>query len=57
MAQLVRYGAVSIVSTAISTSVLGALVFTRSLPAAPANVVATSAGIAPSFELNQPVHA
>jgi putative flippase GtrA len=51
--RLLRYGTVSIVSTAISMSVLGALVFTGAMAAGWANIVATSAGIAPSFELNR----
>jgi putative flippase GtrA len=48
-----RYGAVSVVSTAISMSVLFVLVATGALAAALANMVATTAGIGPSFELNR----
>ncbi|MEY2570589.1 MAG: hypothetical protein QOE63_939 [Acidimicrobiaceae bacterium] len=51
--KLVKYGAVSVVSTTISMSVLGALVFTAAVPAAWANVLATAAGTPPSFELNR----
>ena len=51
--QLLRYGTVSLISTAISLAVLGALVATSAMPAAWANVVATAVGTAPSFELNR----
>jgi len=51
--QLVRYGAVSVVATSVSLTVLGALVWTRSMPATWANVVATAVGTVPSFELNR----
>lgn len=51
--QLVRYGSVSLISTAVSLTVLGALVFTDSVPAGWANVVATAVGTVPSFELNR----
>jgi len=51
--QLARYGTVSLISTAISLAVLGALVATSAMPAAWANVVATFVGTAPSFELNR----
>jgi len=51
--QLVRYGAVSAVATSVSMTVLGALVWTRAMPAVPANVVATAVGTVPSFELNR----
>jgi putative flippase GtrA len=51
--RLVRYAAVSAVSSTLSLVVLGALVTTRALPAGWANVVATAAGTAPSFELNR----
>jgi putative flippase GtrA len=51
--RLVRYAAVSAVSSTLSLAVLGVLVATRTLPAGWANVVATAAGTAPSFELNR----
>jgi putative flippase GtrA len=51
--RIVRYGTVSVVSTTVSLSVLGLLVATRTLPAGIANVVATAAGVGPSFELNR----
>jgi putative flippase GtrA len=50
---VIRYGAVSAVSSTLSLSILGVLVATRSLPAGWANVVATAAGTIPSFELNR----
>jgi putative flippase GtrA len=53
IAQLVRYGAVSVVATATSLTVLGVLVASGALPAALANVVATAVGTVPSFELNR----
>jgi putative flippase GtrA len=45
--------AVSLVSTTVSLSVLGVLVYTAALPAAVANIVATMVGMVPSFELNR----
>jgi putative flippase GtrA len=51
--RLVRYGAVSAVSSTLSLLVLGVLVATRTLPAGWSNVVATAAGTFPSFELNR----
>lgn len=53
LAQLVRYGAVSIVATTTSLIVLGVLVSTRVLSPGWANVVATAVGTVPSFELNR----
>ena len=44
---------VSVISTTVSLSVLGTLVATRALTPGWANVVATGAGIGPSFELNR----
>ena len=41
------------VATGLSQVVLGVLVWTRAMPAVWANVVATLAGIVPSFELNR----
>lgn len=53
LAQLVRYGAVSIVATLTSLVVLGVLVTTRTMSPGWANVVATAVGTVPSFELNR----
>jgi putative flippase GtrA len=51
--QLVRYGAVSLIATTVSLTMLGVLVATDTLPAGWANVVATAVGTVPSFELNR----
>jgi putative flippase GtrA len=51
--RLVRYGAVSVVSSSVTFVVLGGLVATRTLAPGWANVVATAAGTFPSFELNR----
>jgi putative flippase GtrA len=51
--QLLRYATVSITATGISQAVLGVLVWTRATPAVWANVIATLAGVVPSFELNR----
>lgn len=51
--KLVRYGAVSVISTTVSLTVLGVLVFTGALTPGWANVVATAVGTVPSFELNR----
>jgi putative flippase GtrA len=51
--QLLRYAAVSMVATGISQVVLGVLVWTRATPAVWANIIATMAGVVPSFELNR----
>ncbi len=51
--KLLRYAAVSVVSTAVSLSILGALVATRAVSAGWANVVATGVATIPSFELNR----
>lgn len=51
--KLLRYGAVSLVATATSMTVLGVLVGTRIASPVWANVVATAAGTVPSFELNR----
>jgi putative flippase GtrA len=53
IAQWVRYGAVSLVATATSLTVLGALVSSTTMPAGVANVLATAVGAVPSFELNR----
>ena len=52
-AQLARYASTSVVATTTSLLVLTALVGSGALRPAPANVVATLAGIVPSFELNR----
>jgi putative flippase GtrA len=51
--QLVRYGAVSVISSGTSLVVLTTLVATGALAAGWANVVATAVGTVPSFELNR----
>jgi putative flippase GtrA len=51
--KLMRYGAVSLVATATSLTVLGVLVGTRVDSPVWANVVATAVGTVPSFELNR----
>jgi putative flippase GtrA len=51
--QLLRYGAVSTVSTSVTLTVLGVLVATTTIRPGWANVVATAAGTVPSFELNR----
>ena len=48
-----RYAAVSLISTSVTLSLLGLLVYTRALSPGWANVVATAAGTVPSFELNR----
>lgn len=44
---------VSVITTALSLTVLGALTFAEVVPAAWANVIATVAGIGPSYALNR----
>lgn len=51
--QLLRYAAVSGVSTATSLSILGVMVGLFSVNAVLSNVVATAVGTVPSFELNR----
>jgi len=51
--QLIRYGAVSLISSGTSLIVLTTLVATGAMAAGWANVVATAAGTVPSFELNR----
>jgi putative flippase GtrA len=51
--KLSRYAAVSLVSTSVTLSLLGLLVYTKALSPGWANVVATAAGTVPSFELNR----
>ncbi len=48
-----RYACVSVISTSVSLVVLGVLVGTGALTAGWANVIATSVGTIPSFELNR----
>ena len=52
-AKLIRYGAVSAVSTTVSLIVLGVLVTTNRATPGWANVIATAVGTVPSFELNR----
>jgi putative flippase GtrA len=51
--QWLRYGAVSIIATLTSMTVLGVLVSATTMPAGWANVIATAVGTVPSFELNR----
>jgi len=53
VAQLVRYAAVSAISTSVSLTILGTLVATRAVTAGWANVIATAVATVPSFELNR----
>jgi putative flippase GtrA len=53
LAKLLRYAAVSGVSTATSQIVLATLVATRATSPVVANVIATVIGTVPSFELNR----
>ena len=51
--QLVRYSAVSAISTSISLAILGTLVATRAVTPGWANIIATAVATVPSFELNR----
>ena len=51
--KLVRYAGVSAISTAVSLTILGALVATGATSAGWANMIATAIGTVPSFELNR----
>lgn len=51
--RLFRYGAVSVITSVLSLTVLGVLVATRTMPAGWANLAATTTGVFPSFELNR----
>lgn len=51
--RLSRYAAVSAISTSVTLSLLGVLVYTKALSPGWANVVATAVGTVPSFELNR----
>jgi putative flippase GtrA len=51
--RLVRYAAVSMISTGVSLTILGVLIATSAVTAGWANVVATAVGTVPSFELNR----
>ena len=53
MAQLLRYSAVSGISTVTSLTILGVLVGLFGVNAVLANVLATAVGTVPSFELNR----
>lgn len=48
-----RYAGVSVISTVVSLTILGALVATGATSAVWANVIATAVGTVPSFELNR----
>jgi putative flippase GtrA len=51
--KLARYATVSAISTSVTLSLLGILVYTKTLSPGWANVVATGVGTVPSFELNR----
>ena len=53
LGKLIRYTAVSAISTSVSLAVLGVLVATGTTSATLANVAATAIGSIPSFELNR----
>ncbi len=53
VAQLLRYSAVSAISTSVSLTVLGVLIATRAVTAGWATVIATAVATVPSFELNR----
>jgi putative flippase GtrA len=51
--KLARYATVSAISTTVTLSLLGAMIYTDALSPGWANVVATAIGTVPSFELNR----
>ena len=51
--KLARYATVSAISTSVTLSLLGAMIYTKALAPGWANVVATGIGTVPSFELNR----
>jgi putative flippase GtrA len=51
--KLVWYATVSVISTSVSLTILGVLVATAAVTAGWANVIATTVGTIPSFELNR----
>ena len=51
--KLARYATVSVIATTVTLTILGVLVGTHAVTAGWANVIATSAGTVPSFELNR----
>jgi putative flippase GtrA len=53
VARVVRYAAVSAISTSISLTILGVLVATRAVSPGWSNVIATAVATVPSFELNR----
>jgi putative flippase GtrA len=53
VSQLIRYAAVSAISTSISLTILGVLVATRIVTSGWASVIATAVATVPSFELNR----
>jgi len=53
MGRLARYGAVSVITTGLSLSILCVLLVCTSIPASMANLLASAAGIGPSYALNR----
>jgi putative flippase GtrA len=53
LAKVLRYSMVSALTTGFSMIVLGVLVGIANVPAGWANVISTSCGVVPSFELNR----
>lgn len=53
VAKLLRYAGVSVISTAVSMTILGILVASNAVTAGWANLIATAVGTVPSFELNR----
>lgn len=51
--KLLKYASVSVVSTCVTLTLLGTLVWTKTMTPGWANLVATAAGTVPSFELNR----
>lgn len=51
--KLARYATVSVISTSVTLSLLGTLVYSRTLSPGWANLVGTAVGTVPSFELNR----
>ncbi len=53
VAQLLRYSAVSAISTSVSLTILGVLIATRAVTPGWATIIATAVATVPSFELNR----
>jgi putative flippase GtrA len=51
--KVARYASVSLISTAVGLGILGALVAAHTLSPGWSNVVATTVGTVPSFDLNR----